>query len=237
MRVRACAAHPPKLLMLTSARSIAPFPRNSRANSSSVDTKINKLDKQLAQYKAQIKKMRPGPSQEAVKRRALVILKQKRLYEGQREQLYQQSFNLENASFAAQNIKDNITQVQAMKVAHKDFKKAFKAKELDIDYIENMQDDMMDMMDMTSEINETLGRAYNVPDDVDESDLMDELDALEFELGEEAEAEAGQESGVPSYMQDQETDLPAAPTGEFEGQAEVAQPADEFGVPEEQKAQ
>ena len=75
MRVRACAAHPPKLLMLTSIRSIdrsltSQFARES----SSVDTKINKLDKQLAQYKAQIKKMRPGPSQEAVKRRALVIL-------------------------------------------------------------------------------------------------------------------------------------------------------------------
>ena len=116
------------------------------------------MDAQLAKYKAQISKMRPGPSQDAVKRRALVILKQKRMYEGQREQLYQQSFNVENANFAAQNIKDNITQVQAMKAAHKDFKKAFKAKELDIDYIDDMQDDMMDMMEMTNEINESLGR-------------------------------------------------------------------------------
>lgn len=121
------------------------------------------MDAQLAKYKAQISKMRPGPSQDAVKRRALVILKQKRMYEGQREQLYQQSFNVENANFAAQNIKDNITQVQAMKAAHKDFKKAFKAKELDIDYIDDMQDDMMDMMEMTNEINESLGRGERPP--------------------------------------------------------------------------
>ena len=166
--------------------------------------------------------MRPGASQDAVKRRALVILKQKRMYEGQREQLYQQSFNLENAAFAAQNIKDNITQVQAMKAVHKDFKKQFKAKELDIDYIDNMQDDMMDMMEMTNEINESLGRTYAVPDEIDEADLMDELDALELELGDEA-LEEGNE-GEPSYLQ--EPDLPSAPTG---------QGADEFGVPEEQR--
>merc|ERR1711977_443949 len=124
------------------------------------------------------------------------------MYEGQREQLYQQAFNLENAAFAAQNIKDNITQVQAMKAAHKDFKKAFKAKELDIDYVDNMQDDMMD--------------------------LMDELDALELELGEE-ETEGGE--AEPSYLQ--EPDLPSAPTGEYaqeEGQAEDQQQNEPLAV-------
>jgi charged multivesicular body protein 5 len=171
--------------------------------------------------------MRPGASQEAVKRRALVILKQKRMYEGQREQLYQQSFNLENAAFAAQNIKDNITQVQAMKHAHKDFKKAFKAKELDIDYIDNMQDDMMDMLERTNEINESLGMAYSVPDDVDESDLMDELDALELELGEEDLTEGNE--GEPSYLQ--EPDLPEAPTGQ---QADAEGVEQQPEAPEEQ---
>lgn len=31
---------------------------------------------------------------------------------------------------------------------------------------------MMDLMDMSNEIQETLGRSYNVPDDIDEDDLM-----------------------------------------------------------------
>jgi len=31
---------------------------------------------------------------------------------------------------------------------------------------------MMDLMDMSSEIQETLGRSYAVPDDIDEDDLM-----------------------------------------------------------------
>lgn len=31
---------------------------------------------------------------------------------------------------------------------------------------------MMDLMDVSSEIQESLGRSYNVPDDIDEDDLM-----------------------------------------------------------------
>lgn len=43
-----------------------------------VEEKIKKLDAELARYKEQIKKTRPGPAQEAVKARAMRILKQKR---------------------------------------------------------------------------------------------------------------------------------------------------------------
>ena len=38
--------------------------------------------------------------------------------------------------------------------------------------IQNMQDEMIDLMDVSSEIQETLGRSYNVPDGLDEDDLM-----------------------------------------------------------------
>ena len=39
-------------------------------------------------------------------------------------------------------------------------------------YLQNLQDEMMDMMDVSNEIQETLGRSYNVPDDIDEDELM-----------------------------------------------------------------
>lgn len=45
-----------------------------------VEEKIKKLDAELARYKEQIKKTRPGPAQEAVKARAMRVLKQKRMY-------------------------------------------------------------------------------------------------------------------------------------------------------------
>lgn len=31
---------------------------------------------------------------------------------------------------------------------------------------------MMDLMDVSNEIQETLGRSYNVPDDIDEDELL-----------------------------------------------------------------
>lgn len=37
---------------------------------------------------------------------------------------------------------------------------------------QNLQDEMMDLMDVSNEIQETLGRSYNVPDDIDEEELM-----------------------------------------------------------------
>lgn len=37
---------------------------------------------------------------------------------------------------------------------------------------QNLQDEMMDLMDVSSEIQETLGRSYNVPDDIDDEELM-----------------------------------------------------------------
>ncbi|EFJ49680.1 hypothetical protein VOLCADRAFT_117132, partial [Volvox carteri f. nagariensis] len=111
------------------------------------DEKIRALDEQLAKYKEQIKKTRPGPAQDAIKRRALQVLKQRKLYESQREQLYQQQYNIEQTRFTVDSVKDTVSSVQALKAASKEMKTAFKKnKELDISYIENMQDEMFDMM-------------------------------------------------------------------------------------------
>jgi len=64
-------------------------------------------------------------------------------------------------------------------------------------------------LDLGEEIQETLGRSYNVPDGLDEDDLLDELDALELDMLEE---EVEVTDGVPSYLQDE--GLPAAPEEE-----------------------
>ena len=53
-------------------------------------------------------KMRPGPGQNAIKQKALRILKQKKLYEGQRDQLMQQSFNLEQANMAKETLENTV---------------------------------------------------------------------------------------------------------------------------------
>ncbi|PPD95357.1 hypothetical protein GOBAR_DD07631 [Gossypium barbadense] len=250
-----------------------------------VEEKLKKLDAELSRYKEQIKKTRPGPAQEAIKARAMRVLKQKRMYEGQRDMLYSQTFNLDQVAFASEGLKDaqqtvcgslqflcykfhsvylNVDllaqrgtvqdnpvgafsvpllesaaylmrgrryticcwgEMSALKSANKELKGMMKT--VNIQDIDNLQDEMMDMMDVSNEIQETLGRSYNVPDYIDEEELMGELDALEADMGSEAD-------GIPSYLQpdkeepDVDTEfLPAAPTGN----TTAAQGEDEHGLP------
>ncbi|CAH1421433.1 unnamed protein product [Lactuca virosa] len=100
-----------------------------------------------------------------------------------------------------------------LKSANKELKGMMKT--MKIQDIDNLQDEMMDMMDISSEIQESLGRSYCVPDDINEDDLMGEIDALEADIGQETEGE-----GVPSYLQpdnepdlNEELQLPSAPSG------------------------
>jgi len=194
---------------------------NSRGEN--IDGKIKKLEGELARFRDQLKKTKSGPAQAAIKQRALRVLKQKRMYEQQRDQLYNQSFNLEQVSFATQNIKDTQATVASMRSAAKEIKQEY--KKVDINEIENLNDEMADMLDLTNEIQETLGQTFGVPDDIDEEELMGELDALEDEmLNEEVE-----EGAAPSYLTEEvdadALSLPSAPDGAPEAEEQLAAPA------------
>ena len=176
----------------------------------SLDEKIRKLDAQLMQHRENIRKTRPGPAQEAAKRRALgvcmhpapashvmqrrkhsrksrlfavafimhytsmcirsysthlrrmlaapplqevrncayacvQVMKQKKLYEQQRDQLYGQQFNVEQTAFVVQSARDTAHTVTAMQAASKEMTRAFKSKELNIDNIDRLQDSLADI--------------------------------------------------------------------------------------------
>ena len=64
-----------------------------------------------------------------------------------------------------------------------------------MDDMEDLFDDMADMMADMEEINEVMGRAYNV--EFDEGELLGELDELDEELAAEQLDEG---LGVPSYV-------------------------------------
>lgn len=204
----------------------------------SLDEQIKKLDEQLARFREQLKRARPGtPAHEAVKRRALAVLRQKRMYEGQRDTLHAQQLNVEQARFAVESIQDTAQTVQALRGGVAAGRAALGAHkgQLDLGAIDALQDEMAEMAGLSAEINETLGQSYAVPDDVDEADLMAELDALEDDMafGDGAAAVGGGSGvaagaygaagGVPSYLADeagagadaeaQEFGLPAAPAG------------------------
>jgi len=161
----------------------------------SLDAKIKELDDELIKYKKQLANMKPGTAKESVKRRALMVLKQKRAYEKNRDVAFTQRFNIEQTKFAQDNLKDTMATVSAMKAAGKELKKQY--EEVNLDEIEDVFDDMEDMMAVQDELQEIMGRTYGVPEELDETDLMNELAGLEdeIELNEETE-----EASLPSYL-------------------------------------
>merc|ERR1712193_506707 len=156
------------------------------------------------------------------KQKALRGLKQKKSYEAQSDNLRNQAFNMEQTNYATQSLKDTKTTVNAMKMGVKEMKKEF--KNINIDQIEDLQDDLGDMLEEANEVQEAMGRTYGMPE-IDEDDLEAELDALgdDFALDEDT-----------SYL-DEANAAPDAPAKE-PGADSVATDkdgvlVDEFGLP------
>jgi len=195
---------------------------NVDSRAESVDKKVSRIDAELNKYKQQMSKMREGPAKNAVKQKALRLLKQQKQYEAQAENMRNQSFNMEQTLMATQTLKDTKTTVNAMKLGVKEMKKEF--KNVNIEQIEDMQDELADMLEDANEVQEVMGRAYGMPE-IDEDDLEAELDALgdDFALDEDT-----------SYL-DEANAAPDAPAKE-PGADSVATDkdgvlVDEFGLP------
>lgn len=104
-----------------------------------VDQKIAGLDNELRKYKEQLKKA-TGATAASIKKRAMDVLKRKKMYENQRDQLQNQQFNIDQTSFAIETVRSTQVTVSAMKVAAKTLKK--ENKKISLAEIEDMQDEM-----------------------------------------------------------------------------------------------
>jgi len=164
----------------------------------SIDVKLAKTNAELSTYQQKMSKMRDGPGKQAIKAKALKVLQRRKMYESQRDQLQQQSWNMEQAGMMQDNLKNVMTTVDAMKTTNKALKQQY--GKINIDKIETMQDEMADLMDIGNEINESISRAYDVPEDVDEAELDAELEALGEDMAFEQEAGV---SVAPGFLQDE----------------------------------
>ncbi|GKZ00671.1 hypothetical protein MPSEU_001019200 [Mayamaea pseudoterrestris] len=179
-----------------------------------MDSKIEGLDKELRDFKNKIKTCKTPAAKKQLQKRALETLKRKRMYEKQRDMASAQAFNIDQTAFSLESSKATVSTVAAMKAANKELKNVIR-KDLDIDDVDGLADEMAELMDDFNEINEALGQNFATPDDIDEADLDAELDML----GDELEDLVGEES-VPSYL------MPAMPSV-TPGQKEE----DEYGLP------
>lgn len=188
-----------------------------------LDTKISKLDKEMKMYKDKIKGAKNASVKKTYQKRAMDVLKRKRMYEQQRDQIAGQQFNLDQAAFGIESAKANIDTVAAMKTANTQLKQTLKTQ-LNINEVDDLADDMADLLDEFNEINDALGRNFATPDDIDEAELDAELELLEDEL----EDELLEDDAVPSYLQ--ETTMPVQPSA-VPIASKNDEKVDEFGLP------
>mmetsp|Transcript_12902 Transcript_12902/g.13001 ORF Transcript_12902/g.13001 Transcript_12902/m.13001 type:complete len:205 (+) Transcript_12902:2-616(+) len=160
--------------------------------------KVAECDKDLAQLKEEIKRSR-GTSSSMAKQRAVQVLKRRKMYQQQLDNLLGQQFNVEQMSFQTQGIQDTINAVSAMKAAHQ--VQTQQLKQIKINDVENLMDDIADLQFDTEEINEVMSRNYAL-DGIDETELEKELEELDEELLQEDMSRSSLK--VPSY-------LPSAP--------------------------
>lgn len=211
-------------------KKAAPAPSLDEASSglggrvNEMDKKIEGLENELRAYKDKIKKAKSPAAKKQLQKRAMEVLKRKRMYEQQRDQVAGQQFNIDQATFGIESAKANVQTVAAMKAANTELKKTLK-HDLDIDAVEDLADDMAELMEDFNDINEALGRNFATPEDLDEADLEAELDLLEEEMEEEAALEA---DATPSYLQANQ--LPDTPT-DVPGEKMPENKVDEYGLP------
>jgi charged multivesicular body protein 5 len=140
--------------------------QDERANQ--IQERINKIDQQLAQLKPKLH----IPSQ---KQRAMQLLQQKKQYEAQQSQMMNISYNMTNTQLHVDQIENTKVIVDTMKQSTKQMKSQM--KKMDVGKIEDLQYELEELMENSTEIQDVLGRSYNV--DVNEADLELELQQLE----------------------------------------------------------
>lgn len=164
------------------------------------DSRIEKIDAELRKVKEQIQRT-SGATQQRYKQRAVQLMQQKRTYEKQQDTMMAQQFNIDQLKFTLDTVKDSQAQAKAMKNASKTLKKDL--KKFNLDKIEDLHDDIADMYYDTMEIQEIMGRSYEVPDDIDDAEMMAELDALDgMDEGVGVTSNVNQETAEPVPLPD-----------------------------------
>lgn len=122
-------------------------------------------------------------------------MKQKKSLENRIAMASNATFNLEQVRDTKYMQQDNIAMAQNLRTANQELRAA--QQHIDVDEIEDLQDDMQEALEDANDVQEVLGRSYDV-DNIDETELMAELDELEEDSLNYA---TGDSLSTPSYLQ------------------------------------
>jgi charged multivesicular body protein 5 len=111
-----------------------------------MDSKIDSLESELRDYKNKIKNCKTPAAKKQLQKRALEVLKRKRMYEKQRDMASAQAFNIDQTAFSLESSKATVSTIAAMKAANKELKSVIR-KDLDINDVDELADEMAELME------------------------------------------------------------------------------------------
>ncbi|CAD8112664.1 unnamed protein product [Paramecium sonneborni] len=161
----------PKVIDLTEQQ------KRSEAKVKELTEQIQELDKQIAEQYHKAKNSK-GVQQTTAKSRAVMLLKRKKMLEQQLGQMLNNQMTLDQVAFTKENIQNTLEMAQAMQQVVAVQKEAF--KEIDMDKLDDLMDDMEDMKFETDYMNEMMNRNYGC--DIDESELDREMAEIENDM-------------------------------------------------------
>jgi charged multivesicular body protein 5 len=190
-----------------------------------IEQKIADCDKKLVPLKRKIKRTK-GAAKLRYKKQAMMILKRRKMYEKQLDNLSAMHLNTLSIVDTIENAKATQEMAVAMKESVKTLKE--QQEQFSLDDMEDVYDDMDDIMMDQEEIQDIMGRSLGDMEDVDEDELEAELEGIDDEL--DAELDGLTEDVTPSYI-----DVPIAPDTKISDPTPTpvatTSGVDEYGLP------
>ena len=156
--------------------------------------KLDQVEKELKGALVQYRQARTPQQKAQAKNKAMRLLKKKKLYQAHVNNLENTQMAVESAAMDVDIMKDNMAIMQTMKSTvqmQKDMMHAMGG----VDSMYDVMDDMQEIKDQQEEFNDEMQRNFDV--DVDDADLNDEIDELDYQMRMEMDNQGMQ---VPGEM-------------------------------------
>ena len=156
--------------------------------------KLEQVEKELKGALVDYRQARTPQQKAQAKNKAMRLLKKKKLYQAHVNNLENTQMAVESAAMDVDIMKDNMAIMQTMKATvqmQKDMMHAMGG----IDSMYDVMDDMQEIKDQQEEFNDEMQRNFDI--DVDDADLNDEIDELDYQMRMEMDNQGMQ---VPGEM-------------------------------------
>ena len=156
--------------------------------------KLEQVEKELKGALVDYRQARTPQQKAQAKAKAMRLLKKKKLYQAHVNNLENTQMAVESAAMDVDIMKDNMAIMQTMKSTVQMQKNMMHAMG-GIDSMYDVMDDMQEIKEQQEEFNEEMQRNFDV--DVDDADLNDEIDELDYQMRMEMDNQGMQ---VPGEM-------------------------------------